>query len=299
VVSRAATPWLFLTPALVLVGLVTLYPFGYSLVISFQDVQLTRLGDARFIGLENYRELLSDPAFHHSLLLSVAYVAGSVVGSLLVGFALALIMNQELRGMVVFRSLLIIPMVVTPVSIGLTWRMMYSDQTGIINAVLGSLGLPRPLWIESPDSALLSVILADIWEWTPFMFLLLLAGLRSLPLSPFESARVDGASAWQRFWFLTVPMMRPVIAVAVILRAVDALRIFDQVFIMTRGGPAQATDLFSLFVYRTGFKHSHLGYAAALSWVMLLASSLLLLLFVRSSGIFRSEPRPGAEPTAP
>ena len=296
--NRASTPWLFLAPALALVAAVTLYPFAYSLIISFQDVELTRLSEGRFVGLDNYVELLGDPAFHVSLELSLIYVAGSVVGSLVLGFALALLMNQELHGMVIFRSLLIVPMVVTPVSIGLTWRMMYSDQTGVINALLGALGLPRPLWIESPDSALYSVILVDIWEWTPFMFLLLLAGLRSLPVSPFESAKVDGANAWQRFWYLTVPMMRPVIAVAVILRAVDALRIFDQVFIMTRGGPAQATDLFSLFVYRTGFKHSHISYAAALSWVLLLASSILLVLFVRRTGVFRTEAKPAAETSA-
>jgi multiple sugar transport system permease protein len=289
--NRAATPWLFMAPALALVAAVTLYPFVYSLIISFENLSLTRIGRAEFIGLDNYIKLLGDQAFHRSLWLSLMYVAGSVAGSLVLGFALALLFDRELRGMVLFRSLLIVPMVVTPVSIGLTWRMMYSDQTGVINFILGWLGLPRPLWIEAPDSALASVILVDIWEWTPFMFLILLAGLRSLPVSPFESARVDGASAWQRFRYLTLPMMRPVIAVAVILRTVDAIRIFDQVFIMTRGGPAQATDLFSLFVYRTGFKHSYIGYAAALSWVILIASSVLLVLFVRYTGVLASRER--------
>jgi len=273
------------------VAAVTLYPFVYSLIISFENLSLTRIGRAEFIGFDNYVKLLGDQAFHRSLRLSLTYVAGSVMGSLVLGFALALLFDRELRGMVLFRSLLIVPMVVTPVSIGLTWRMMYSDQTGVINFILGSLGLPRPLWIEAPESALASVILVDIWEWTPFMFLILLAGLRSLPVSPFESARVDGASAWQRFRYLTLPMMRPVIAVAVILRTVDAIRIFDQVFIMTRGGPAQATDLFSLFVYRTGFKHSYIGYAAALSWVILIASSVLLVLFVRYTGVLASRER--------
>lgn len=286
-----ATPWLLMAPALLLVGAVTLYPFAYSLAISFQNMELTRIGRSEFVGLDNYARLLEDPAFRDSLLLSVIYVLGSVAGSLVLGFALAVLFDRELRGMVLFRSLLIVPMVVTPVSIGLTWRMMYSDQTGVINFVLGALGLPRPLWIEAPDSALLSVILVDIWEWTPFMFLILLAGLRSLPLSPFESARVDGATALQRFLYLTLPMMRPVIAVAVILRSVDAIRIFDQVFIMTRGGPAQATDLFSLFLYRTGFKHSHISYAAAMSWVILIASSLLLVLFVKYTGVLASSQR--------
>jgi multiple sugar transport system permease protein len=284
-----------MTPALFLVAAVTAYPLVYSLIISFEDVRLARISRAEFVGLANYERLLGDGAFHHSLLLSLIYVACSVVGSLLLGFALALLMDRELRGMVLWRSLLIVPMVVTPVSIGLTWRMMFNDQIGIVNYVLGWLGLPRPLWIEAPDSALLSVILVDIWEWTPFMFLILLAGLRSLPQSPFESARVDGASAWQRLFYVTIPMMRPVITVAVLLRAVDAVRIFDQVFIMTRGGPAQATDLFSLFLYRTGFKHAYISYAAALSWVLLIILSVLLVLFVRYAGVFAGKDRQVAE----
>jgi multiple sugar transport system permease protein len=262
----------------------------YSLAISFQNVNLYQTGAGpEFVGLANYKQLFTDPAFYRSLRLSVTYVVFSVFGSFTLGLLLAMLMDRELKGMVVWRSLIIIPMVVTPVSIGLTWRMMYNDQIGIINAMLGSIGLPRPLWIESTQLALMSVILVDIWEWTPFMFLILLAGLRSLPVSPFESAKVDGASAWQRFRYLTLPMMKPVIFVAVILRTVDALRIFDQIFIMTRGGPAQATDLFSLFVYRTGFKNSHISYAAALSWVLLILSSFLLVLFVNSLGLFSSD----------
>jgi multiple sugar transport system permease protein len=280
-------PWLFMAPALALIAIVTVYPMIYSMIISFQDVRLARINQAEFVGLANYARIIGDTAFHRSLLLSIIYVLGSVLGSLLLGLGLALLFNRDLPGIALWRSLMIVPMVVTPVSIGLTWRMMYSDQTGVINFALGQLGLPRPLWIESPDTALLSVILVDVWEWTPFMFLILLAGLRSLPLSPFESARVDGASAWQRFIYLTLPMLWPVIAVAVLLRAIDALRIFDQIFIMTRGGPAQATDLFSLFLYRTGFKHAYISYAAALSWVLLVLTTILLVYFVRVTGVFR------------
>jgi len=289
--SERVTPWLFLAPALILILAVTAYPLVFSLVISFQDYNVYRsaVEGIKFVGLENYIALTNDPLFWHSLKLSIIYVAASVSGSLLLGFGMALLLDRELRGMAILRSLLIVPMVVTPVSIGLTWRMMYSDQIGIINHVLGAIGLPRPLWIESTKTALLGVVLVDIWEWTPFMFLILLAGLRSLPVSPFESALVDGTNWWQRFRFLTIPMMRPVIYVAVILRTVDALRIFDQIFVMTRGGPAQATDLFSVFVYRVGFKHSHISYAAALSWVLLLLSTVLLVLFVNNTGMLKKD----------
>jgi multiple sugar transport system permease protein len=280
-------PWLFLAPALILIGLVTLYPLIYSLTISFQNFDMNRADPVNFVGLENYINLSKDPLFWTSLKLSVLYVLGSVTGSLSLGFGLALLLDRELRGMTVLRSLLIIPMVVTPVSIGLTWRMMYSTQNGIVNFILSIFGLPTPLWIEGTDTALVAVMLVDIWEWTPFMFLIILAGLRSLPVSPFESAMVDGASWLQRMRYLTLPMMRPVFFVAIILRTVDALRIFDQVFIMTRGGPAQATDLFSLFVYRVGFKLSHMSYAAALSWVLLIMSTVLLILFVNSTGMLK------------
>ena len=281
-------PWLFIAPALILILAITLYPLLYSLTISFQDFDINRAAtETKFVGLDNYINLTKDPLFWNSLKLSVLYVVGSVAGSLILGFGLALLLDRELHGITVLRSLLIIPMVVTPVSIGLTWRMMFSSQIGIINVILSMLGLPTSLWIESTKTALLSVMLVDIWEWTPFMFLIILAGLRSLPVSPFESAMVDGTSAWQRLRYLTIPMLRPVLYVAIILRTVDALRIFDQVFLMTRGGPAQATDLFSLFVYRVGFKLSHMSYAAALSWVLLLISTVLLILFVNSTGMLK------------
>ena len=282
-------PWLFLAPALILILAITLYPLIYSLTISLQNFDINRSAQVgvKFIGLGNYINLFKDPLFWNSLRLSVLYVIGSVTGSLTLGFGLALLLDRELRGMTVLRSLLIIPMVVTPVSIGLTWRMMFSDTVGIINYVLETVGLPHPLWIESTKSALVSVMLVDIWEWTPFMFLILLAGLRSLPISPFESALVDGATWPQRLRYLTIPMLKPVFYVAIILRTVDALRMFDQVFIMTRGGPAQATDLFSLFVYRVGFKLSHMSYAAALSWILLLMSTVLLVFFVNSTGMFK------------
>jgi multiple sugar transport system permease protein len=281
-------PWLFMAPALILILAITLYPLIYSLTISFQDFDINRAAtETKFVGLDNYINLTKDPLFWNSLKLSIIYVVGSVAGSLILGFGLALLLDRELRGITVLRSLLIIPMVVTPVSIGLTWRMMFSSQIGIINVILSMLGLPTSLWIESTKTALLSVMLVDIWEWTPFMFLIILAGLRSLPVSPFESAMVDGTSAWQRLRYLTIPMLRPVLYVAIILRTVDALRIFDQVFLMTRGGPAQATDLFSLFVYRVGFKLSHMSYAAALSWVLLIISTVLLILFVNSTGMLK------------
>lgn len=282
-------PWLFLAPAMILILAVTFYPLIYSLTISFQNYDMNRATNlgVDFIGLENYKNLVGDPLFWESTKLSIIYVIGSVTGSLILGFGLALLLDRELRGMTVLRSLLIIPMVVTPVSIGLTWRMMYSSQNGILNYILNVFGLPQPLWIESTNSALLSVMLVDIWEWTPFMFIIILAGLRSLPVSPFESAMVDGASGWERMRYLTIPMMRPVFYVAIILRTVDALRMFDQVFIMTRGGPAQATDLLSLYIYRVGFKLSHMSYAAAISWILLILSTVLLVLFVNSTGMFR------------
>lgn len=286
--NERRTPWLFMAPALILILAITFYPLIYSLVISFQSYDINRpVSEIRFVGLENYINIFKDQLFWNSLKLSVVYVIGSVFGSLILGFGLALLLDRELRGMTLIRSLLIIPMVVTPVSIGLTWRMMFSSQIGIINYILSSLGLPTSLWIESTRTALMSVMLVDIWEWTPFMFLIILAGLRSLPVSPFESALVDGTSYWQRLRYLTIPMLKPVLFVAIILRTVDALRIFDQVFLMTRGGPAQATDLFSLFVYRVGFKLSHISYAAALSWILLLISTVLLILFVRNTRMLK------------
>ncbi len=288
-VKRRLEPWLFIAPVLVLTLVVGVYPLVYSLVITFFEVDYGVTAGMEWVGIANYAAILRDPGFLQSLRLSAIFVAASVICSLVLGLGLAMLVNREFRGVGVLRSLLIVPMVVTPVSIGLTWRMIFNDQAGILNYLLGTLGLPTPLWHMGADTALLAAIIVDIWQWTPFMFLILLAGLRSLPRTPFDAARVDGAGALQRFRHVTLPLMRRVILIALVLRAVDAMRIFDMVFILTRGGPAQATDLFSIFVYRIGFKFGHTSYAAAISWVLVMLSSILLMMFVRVSGLFKDE----------
>jgi multiple sugar transport system permease protein len=277
-------PAVFLGPALVLMTLIGIYPLLYSLFASFQRLELNNLADAPFVGLANFGAILTDLDFRNSALVSLRFVTVSVTASFLLGLGFALLMNREGRGMALLRSLFIIPMIVAPVAVGLTWRLMYNNEAGLINYLLAAAHLGSPTWLADPAVAPWAVVIVDVWEWTPFVFLLLLAGLRSMPLTPFEAARIDGASTLQVFRFVTWPLLRPAILVAVILRAIDAFRIFDQIYVMTKGGPIDSTDVASFFVYRVGFLFLHVGYATAISWVMVVIASLLVTWFVRATG---------------
>ena len=179
-------------------------------------------------------------------------------------------------------------MLVTPIAVGITWRIMFNPDLGVINYLLGSIGIPAQGWLASMNQSLLSVIIVDVWQWTPFMFLILFAGVRSLPRSPFESAAIDGASRLQAFFLVTLPMLRPVIVLAVLLRAVDSVRTFDQIFMMTRGGPNLTTDLVSLYLQRVNFKFFDIGYGAALSWLFLILLMIAVIAFIRYTGFLRS-----------
>ncbi|MBI3695359.1 MAG: sugar ABC transporter permease, partial [Acidobacteria bacterium] len=194
-----------------------------------------------------------------------------------------LLVSREFRGRRVLRSILLIPMLLPPVVVAVIWRLILNPEFGVLNGTLRSLGFntAKLTWAASEKTAMLSVILVDVWQWTPFMFLLLLAGLQGLPVEPFEAAVVDGASGWQVFRRLTLPMLRPVIAIAVLLRGMDLLRVFDQIFILTQGGPGFATETVTLYIYRTAFRFYNFGYAAAMSFVLLVATTLIARAFLR------------------
>ncbi len=265
----------WLAPAVGLLLLLSVYPFLFSLEISLR----TPAGH----GLDNFTRLARDEFFRVALVQTLVYTAGALVIEFALGLLLALLASREFRGRNLLRSLLLIPMLLPPVVVAVIWRLILNPEFGVLNGTLRSLGVPTAglAWFGSERTAMLSVILVDVWEWTPFMFLLLLAGLQGLPLEPFEAARVDGASAAQIFFRLTLPMLRPVIAIAVLLRAMDLLRVFDQIFILTQGGPGFATETVTLYIYRTAFRYWNFGYAAAMSFVLLAATTLIARAFLR------------------
>ena len=281
-------PWLLLAPTLIVLTLVGIYPLLYSLWVSTTGYRPTNPDFYQgFVFLDNYGEALTDYQFWHSLLVTAVFSAGSVTISLILGFGLALLFNLDLPGFTLIRTLILIPMLLTPIAVGILWRVMFLPDVGILNYILTGLGFSALEWTGSTNGALASVLLVDVWEWTPFMFLILFAGVRALPRSPFEAAKIDGANFLQTLTRITIPLLKPVIFIAVLLRGIDAVRTYDQIFILTRGGPRLTTDLISIYVQRVNFKFFQIGYGAAVSWLLVIMILVIVLLFIRFTGMTR------------
>lgn len=281
-------PWILLAPTMTVLTVVGIYPLLYSLYISTTGFQPTNPeAEQGFLFLDNYISALSNGDFWHAIAVTVVFTVTSVAVSLVLGVLLALLFDIDLPGFSVARTLLLIPMLITPVAVGLTWRIMMIPDLGVLNYLLQAAGLPPFEWAGSIDTALVSMVLMDVWQWTPFMFLIIFAGVRALPKSPFEAAQIDGASRWTVFWRVTLPLLKPVIVIAVLLRTIDAFRTYDTIFTITRGGPDFATDLASLYVQRVNFKFFQLGYGAAVSWLILLMILAIVIVLIRYTGFLR------------
>ena len=274
-----ALPYLLLAPSVLIVLAVLVYPLWDGLRAS---TQFWRYGKPlRGIGLDNYAQLWTDPQFLNSLWVTVRFVGLSVAIETVLGLALALFCLREFRGIRLLRTVLIIPMVITPVVVAIVFRLIYASDAGMLTAFSEALGGQPIEILGHPARAFLGLVALDVWEWTPLMFLILLAGLQTLPVEPFEAARVDGAGPWRTFVDHTLPMLRPVLAIAIVLRTIDAFGTFDQVFVLTRGGPGEATKLLSIYGYDAAFKFQQTGYAAALFVTMGLLVLALALAAVR------------------
>lgn len=282
--SRLASrqPLLMAVPAVALLLLVGIVPLVFSLALTFHDWTMGKPAGPRFIGLENYRIILfEDGHFWESLLRGFHFTALAVGGEFLLGLGLALLLGREFAGRGVFVTLFLLPMFIAPITVGLIWRFMYNPQVGVINFLLRLVGIQGPVWLGDPDIAMPAVVLVDLWQWTPFMFLILFTGILALPVEVMEAARVDGADGWQRLVFITLPLLKPVILVALALRLIDTLRVFDTIFVLTRGGPADATEVLSLYIYKVGLSFFRMGYATALSYVLLIIITIVVRLLIR------------------
>jgi multiple sugar transport system permease protein len=269
-ILNRGTPYFFIAPAGIVLIFALLYPIGYLSVASFFDWRMgTPFANAEFAGLGNYLWVLKDPNFHESFMVTVTFASAVVFLEMLLGLGLALMLERPIKGMSVFRTIFILPMMIAPIVVGLVWRYMYNPQFGIINKTLKSWGLPSIPWLSSPEWALPSVIIADIWQWTPFIFILSLAALQSLPKSAIEASRIDGATGWQQIIYIKIPLMMPVLVVAALLRLIDAFKVLEVIYIMTNGGPGLSTEILSLQIYKTAFVSWQLGRAAALSNILL------------------------------
>jgi multiple sugar transport system permease protein len=285
---RQIEPAFYIAPSFAVMAVILIYPLGYSLWLSFHRWTLRTFKQGiPFIGLENYRELFSNPEFWSSLRITFTFVLLAITFEFVLGMALALLLNHDLKAKGLIRSFILLPMMCTNVVIGLTWRLLFNYEFGIINYYLTQLGFGPVEWLSSPKIALWSVILVDVWNTTSFVALMLLAGLQSLPEEPFEAARIDGANSLQTFLYLTLPLLRQTILVALLWRLIDTFRIFDVVYLLTAGGPARATETVSIYIYRYGFQAFNLGFASAASYIMIVI--MLLIAGVMARAIGRSE----------
>jgi len=276
------TPYTFILPAVVLLIIILVFPLLFSFNLTFHEWCLKMPGKAIFIGLGNYRELLQDQRFIHSMELIVLFVAISVSIELWIGIGVALFLNRRFVGEKIIRSILLLPIFIVPVVSGLTFRFMYDPMGGVINRFLQIFGINGPSWLTDPFFALPSIVIQDIWRMWPFMFIILYAGLSSLPKEFYESAQVDGASRWVIFKNITLPLMKPTIFIALLLRSIDAFRAFDEVYVMTKGGPGNATELVSIYIYKQGFSFFRMGYAASLSYIASFVVLMLSIILIRT-----------------
>ena len=272
---RAATlPYALLVPAAVALAAVSVYPLVSGIRASFTRFRYGRIvGSA---GLQNYQNVLHDQTFWSAIRVTAKFVAIAVTVETLLGLLLALLVVREVPGTRFIRLSLILPMTVAPVVVGVIWRLMYASGTGLVNPMFAHLGLGAPDVLSHPGTAFYGLVLVDVWEWTPLLFLIILAGLQSLPQDPIEAAAIDGAGPLRTFFDHTLPLLSPVLFVGVILRLIDAIGTFDQIFVLTRGGPGTATQLISIYGYNTAFNFTQYGQAAAML-ISLLAFVLLLI----------------------
>ncbi|HEX8494452.1 MAG TPA: sugar ABC transporter permease [Pyrinomonadaceae bacterium] len=272
-------PYLLLAPTVLVLLALSIYPLIYAVKVSFQ------IGTGAGVrwSMQNFARLASDSFFFEALKHTLIYAIAALTCEFLLGLGLAVLMNSRLRGRTFFRAALLVPMMLPPVVVGVVWRLMLNPNFGAINGSLKGAGVNTDalVWTASPKLALFSVIMVDVWQWTPFMFLVLLAGLQAIPQEPYEAALVDGSSAWQTFRHVTLPLLKPAILIALLLRTMDLLRVFDQIFILTEGGPGFATETISLYIYRAAFRFNDFGYAAAMSFVLLLLTNIISLFYIR------------------
>lgn len=278
--SAGLTPnyWPFVIPALVVVAAVIVFPWAFTLWMS---VHRWTLGQSQsFVGMENFLRLAADQRFWESLGHTLYYTALSVIAPIVLGVIAALIFdaNFPLRG--VLRAVFVMPMMATPVAVALVWTMMFHPQLGVLNYLLSLVGIPAQEWIFNKNTVIPSLVAVETWQWTPLVMLIVLGGLASMPRDPFESADIDGANGWQKFFYLTLPMVAPFIMIAVIIRSIDAIKSFDIIYAMTQGGPGTASETINIYLYNTAFAYYDIGYGSAMVavfFVIIIALSMILL----------------------
>ncbi|GIP34625.1 carbohydrate ABC transporter permease [Paenibacillus sp. J2TS4] len=272
--------YLFSLPAVLFVVLMVIFPLGYTAWISLHEWSMSGMTPPQWVGFANYISLLTDSRFWEATWHTLYFSFGAILVETVLGVAIAVLLNRHFALKNVVKTLFLLPMVSTPVAIAMVWMLIYEPTVGLANTLLGKLGLGPQLWLTSSDTVLHSLMLIDIWEWTPMVTLIVLAGMTTLPQEPYESAVVDGANRWQIFWKITFPLLIPTIVVAMLLRMIDALKTFDIIYATTQGGPGTASETLNTYGYTLGFGYFKIGLGSALIMLFLLLVAIISLLFV-------------------
>jgi multiple sugar transport system permease protein len=272
---------LFISPALLLLLFLSIFPLFWALYLSFTDYSATRDVGSNWVWFENYADLITSSQTHQRAVTTAVFVVSAIVLQTVIGFTIAYLISRRARGRGALTTLFLIPMMLSPVVVGLFWKFMLDAQFGVVNSFLGSLGLGGVEWLTNQRLALLSVIVVDTWQWTPFIMLIALAGLTAVPRYLYEAAEIDRASEWFRFRNITLPLVWPLLLIAVLFRAIEAFRLFDLVYILTGGGPGVSTETLSFHVYKTAFLGFDTGRASAYGILMVIVVMVLAQFYLR------------------
>lgn len=278
--ARSITPFLFIAPAVAIMVAGLLYPVVQAIYLAFYDWRIgTDLADAPYVGFDHFIRLLTDEGVRESVWVTVRFGFWTITIEMVLGIALALLLEKPIRGASVFRTIFILPLMVSPVVVGLIWRYLFDARIGWINYYLAQVGIEPQVWLGDADLAFFAIVFTDIWQWTPFIFIIVIAGLQALPSEVVEAARIDGANWWQTIFLVKLPMIRSILVIALLMRLIDVFRALEVMYIMTNGGPGRSTELLSLHIYKRAFETQQLGYASAI------AVLLIVMVFALSAAI--------------
>ncbi|MFO1324151.1 MAG: sugar ABC transporter permease [Burkholderiales bacterium] len=278
VARRRKKFYYFIMPALVVIGAVIIFPWLFTVWMSAFDWKIG--STAHFVGFDNYTKLVANQRFLEAVVRTFYFTALAVIAPLAIGTFAAMVFHREFPFRGVLRGVFVMPMMATPVAVALVWTMMFHPQQGVLNYLLSLVGLPPSLWVYSPTWVIPSLVMVEVWHWTPLVMLIVLGGMAALPTEPYESARLDGATEWQLFRFITLPLVAPFLMVAAVIRTIDALKTFDTIYVITSGGPGTASETINLYLYLQAFAFYNIGNASAvvvIFFTIVMALALVLL----------------------
>jgi len=278
---RPPSYWPFIVPALVVVLAVIIFPWLFTIWMSMNEWKVG--SPTTFVGLTNYLRMPNDPRFVEAVLHTIYYTALSVILPVIFGTLAAVVFHQNFAARGFLRGVFIMPMMATPVAIALVWTMMFHPQLGVLNYMLSLVGIPPQLWVFNPNTVIPSLVLVETWQWTPLVMLIVLGGLAAIPTEPYESAQIDGASVWQVFRYITLPLITPFLFIAAMIRMIDAVKSFDIIFAITQGGPGSASETINVYLYSVAFVYYDLGYGSAIAVIffLLIVALAALMLYAR------------------